>query len=41
VWNTWGAPAAFGLGAALAMFASVLLFTAVRTEPARTADVWR
>jgi MFS family permease len=41
VWNTWGAPAAFGLGAALAMFASVLLFTAVRTEPAPSADVWR
>jgi hypothetical protein len=41
VWNTWGARAAFGLGAALAILASVLLLLAVRTEQARTADAFR
>ena len=32
VWKTWGAPAAFGLGASLALAASVLLLIAVRPE---------
>ncbi|HZA36337.1 MAG TPA: MFS transporter, partial [Vicinamibacterales bacterium] len=32
VWRAWGAPAAFGLGASLALAASVLLLTAVRPE---------
>jgi MFS family permease len=32
VWKTWGAPAAFGLGASLALVASVLLVMLVRTE---------
>jgi predicted MFS family arabinose efflux permease len=32
VWKAWGAPAAFGLGASLALAASVLLLTAVRPE---------
>ena len=32
VWRTWGAPTAFGLGAALALAASVLLIIAVRPE---------
>jgi MFS family permease len=32
VWKTWGAPAAFALGASLALGASVLLLTTVRPE---------
>jgi MFS family permease len=32
VWKTWGAPAAFALGASLALAASVLLLIAVRPE---------
>jgi hypothetical protein len=32
VWKTWGAPAAFGLGASLALAASVLLLMVVHAE---------
>jgi MFS family permease len=32
VWKAWGAPAAFGLGAGLALLASVLLMLVVRTR---------
>jgi MFS family permease len=37
VWNAWGAQPAFGLGAALALLASVLLVSAVRTNSASAA----
>jgi MFS family permease len=37
VWKAWGAPAAFGLGAALALMASALLVVCVRTGDERPA----
>ena len=35
VWDAWGAPAAFGLGAAISLVATALLFVAVPRETAR------